>query len=419
MGHATFSRLVADEPRVLAAGKGRARRYAARRTIPRLETELPLFEVLETGETRRLAALHPIEVRGFYLDAANDDVQAGFHAGLPYFLSGMRPSGFLGRRLPQQHSGEGWPLDLSRWSDDNALQYLATYGWDTVGDLIIGEAAFQLFLERSIEPETIDLADRAARYPRLAEQALESGPPGSSAGGEQPKFLARVASELRSVLVKFSPPLGEQAGRRWSDLLCAEHVAHQILAKHGRQSASSELLQTGERTFLEVTRFDRLGRRGRRGVVSLFSLANELGGGESDWNAAARSLRRAGVIAADHLEEIAWRQLFGELIGNSDMHTANLSFFSRGARVTGLAPIYDMLPMLYRPIEGNIVSRELELRTPSPHQAAFFAKVCDAALDFWEEVSQHDWISPGFREIARKNAGKVERHRPFASLLPR
>ena len=39
------------------------------------------------------------------------------------------------------------------------------------------------------------------------------------------------------------------------------------------------------------------------------------------------------MVSADAGPQVAWRQLFGRLIGNSDMHPGNLAFFVRGTRV--------------------------------------------------------------------------------------
>src|SRR5262249_8471540 len=160
---------------------------------------------------------------------------------------------------------------------------LVRYGGDAIGSLIVGEAAFQTHLERARAGSGhVERSDRSARYLELAERSLGGQPPGSSAGGEQPKFLVTRAPDEVSVLVKFSPPVRQESGARWRDLLCVEHLAHEIIERHGLPAARSELVPTEERMFLEVERFDRVSGGvsggisraiGRRGLISLFALS--------------------------------------------------------------------------------------------------------------------------------------------------
>lgn len=49
--------------------------------------------------------------------------------------------------------------------------------------------------------------DRLELYPHLAENSLTTAIPGSSAAGEQPKFLAKRPGDSRDVMVKFSPAM--------------------------------------------------------------------------------------------------------------------------------------------------------------------------------------------------------------------
>jgi hypothetical protein len=72
---------------------------------------------------------------------------------------------------------------------------------------------------RSAAPVVIEPAQD---YPRLALQALGSAAPGSSAGGEQPKFGA--VTHGAPVLVKFSPAGDAPADQRWRDLLAMSRV---------------------------------------------------------------------------------------------------------------------------------------------------------------------------------------------------
>ena len=71
--------------------------------------------------------------------------------------------------------------------------------------------------------------------------ALAGDVPGSSAGGEQPKFTATVddGGTLRHVLVKFSPTLDTLVGRRWADLLVCEHLAAETAGQAAEPAARS------------------------------------------------------------------------------------------------------------------------------------------------------------------------------------
>lgn len=121
------------------------------------------------------------------------------------------------------------------------------------------------------------------RYPQLAERALKGETVGSSAGGEQPKFTTAAAhdqtDEPVAVIVKFSPDIGTAGGRRWGNLLIAEHIALATLRDNAILAAVSSILVADNRIFLESVRFDRVGRFGRTPMVSLSGLVGETGTG--------------------------------------------------------------------------------------------------------------------------------------------
>lgn len=415
-----FSRLARRlGPGLLVVGRARATRYAARREVPGVGRSLPLFEIDERGLSRRLASLHAVRPRGFFIEPHAEDVGAGFHPDLSWFLHDLRPAGFLGRLVPRQHPELGLPADPRDWSGDLTLGYLARHGWDTPGALVVGDEALRLYLARAAEPPAgITASQRARRYPRLAEDALAAGIPGSSAGGEQAKFLGWRAPGPVAVLVKFSPPVGEPVGRRSADLLVCEHLAHRAIEAHGLPAARSELIEAGGRVFLEVERFDRLPGGGRRGVLSLAALDLEYVGRLRGWSETAAELAALGLVERALLGPIRWLEAFGRLIGDHDMHAGNLSFFARGTRVTGLAPAYDRLPMLYAPEGGNLVERAFAPAPPLAVEADVWADACRAAGEVWRAAASHPLVSRGFRAIARANAKKVASLAERARLLP-
>jgi hypothetical protein len=210
------------------------------------------------------------------------------------------------------------------------------------------------------------------------------------------------------VLVKFSEAANTPAKRRWLDLLLGEHHALAVLGEHGVVAASSELVPSGERLCLEVARFDRVGALGRRHVVSLGALDEALYGARDDWRRAADRLHRDRWIDADArlaLHRLHW---FGALIANTDMHFANASFFVDGAAPFALAPVYDMLPMLYRPAyAGEIVPRTFVAPLPPPDARAAWAWAAVPALAFWQRVADDARVSLPFRQVARENRALV------------
>ncbi len=72
-----------------------------------------------------------------------------------------------------------------------------------------------------------------------------------------------------------------------------------------------------------------------------------------------------------------------------------------------VAPAYDMLPMLYVPVAGELSERRFEPPLPASDDAPIVAAVVAAALDFWSAVAVHSQITPEFREIAAGNAERV------------
>lgn len=137
------------------------------------------------------------------------------------------------------------------------------------------------------------------------------------------------ADHARRVIVKFGKRVdGNPMSRRWADLLICESLASQLLGEAGHASADDELVWSDDQLFLESTRFDRHGLHGRRGVVSLAACSDAHDGVPDSWPAAAQRMSEQGWISADAVAQVISRWWFGRLIGNTDMHFGNLSFFS-------------------------------------------------------------------------------------------
>ncbi|HKK18669.1 MAG TPA: HipA domain-containing protein [Opitutales bacterium] len=209
--------------------------------------------------------------------------------------------------------------------------------------------------------------------------------------------------EPRAVIVKFSPKLNTSSGRRWADLLYAEHTANEVLREAGYASAKTRILQIGERVFLESDRFDRAGPTGRRGLVTLRAFdAAHLGMGQGSWAQAARKLREGKWISEDDCERIIRLQCFGQLIANIDMHWGNLSFFLIEQSPFPLAPVYDMLPMLFRPSStGEVLEQEFKPTLPKPEDQPAWLKMHPCALTYWQRLIDHPKMTSDFKSIAR------------------
>jgi hypothetical protein len=415
----TAQRLVASAGEaVVAAGQTRRRRIAWRREIRGQRVEAPLYRIDAEGRPQPVGRLRPIWPQGCHVDTdgpawpAPDEARDGWYAGLPYPLYDLRPQGFLGRAFARRHAtGLGLPPDPRLWDDDALLLGLAAFGDDLPGALLVGDAALRRFLDGRLSATApLGAAELPAAYADLAARALEGAVPGSSAGGEFPKFTA--ARELAGMatphcVVKFSGADDSATVQRWRDLLVCEHLAAEAL---GDASARTRLLAHGGRYFLESERFDRLGAQGRRGVVSLESVnAGLVGASSDDWTGVARALAGLGLLSAADAERVAERQLFGQLIANSDMHGGNLGSF-HDANGFSLAPSYDQLPMRYAPqAGGEVLSPPFTPALPLPAERERWQRVLPQALAFWHAAAGDVRISQGFRALCADNHAVLQR----------
>lgn len=418
----TVSRaLNASGGRVLAVGRARATRYVLTRDIARAGKAWPLHRIDPQGGQHRLGVLTALHGDGFHFAPAHptpallhDGFASGLLPGFPWFLDDQRPQGFLGRAFARRVAIDiGASPDLARWQSDDIVLALLRHGDDQVGDLVLGDDALQAAMQHALSPDTIDAGDRASKYAELADAVLRGEDVGSSAGGEQPKFAVVLddGEALRSVIVKFSERDDTPTGRRWSDLLRCEHLASSVLREHGQPAASSAIVVSDRRTFLESTRFDRTPAMGRHGFVSLGAIdAVFHGHGRIDWWRYARQLQREGWIVAGDAVRLGVLGWFGALIGNTDMHLGNAGLILADVRPFALAPAYDMLPMAFRPAStGEIVERQYVVTLPTPEFREEWRQAAPLAREFWRRVSMADSISPGFRDIADGAGTALER----------
>ena len=405
---------------VLRMGSTRGARYALRRRIASVGSQWPIYRIDEKGTPQELGALCAIERNAYYVTSGPDRVH-GFFPALPYYLQDARPAGFLGRAVPAAYPELGLPARVTDWTDEHFLVYLTQREADSSGNLIVGVAALNRYLSAISPPAVVLAQDRKTHYPAFATAAMAGAPPGSSAQGEHPKFTACIADGNRRthVIVKFSPPRSTPTGQRWADLLTAEHLAHRVLADDGIAACQSRLFDWGDRVFLECDRFDRTGADGRRGVVSLFAVDTQRYGQLDTWTAAADRLANDSLLSPQDAERIRLLDAFGALTANTDRHFGNVTLFDRHEGLFDLAPVYDMLPMLFAPQDGQLVARQFE---PGPARAEWLSVWTRAralAEVYWGRLAQESRMSADFQQLSATSLDMLRtmpRRGPIASL---
>lgn len=397
---------------VQKVGAARSQRYVLPRNVPGVGSEVRVMRIDAQGRPSPFARMVPLAGGAFWVDEA-DGVSAR-HDGLPWFLDDMRPQGFMGRTFAHAHPALQLGHDPRHWSDDDVLRAMTLYGDDLPGNLIMGEAAFQRF---HTLPARASRVASSADYPLLAEQAMRGTHPGSSAGGEQPKFCTVTAG--RHVIVKFSPAGNAPADQRMRDLLVCEHLALRTLAQAGLPAAPTQLFMGAGRVFLESERFDRTplaasaqGRDlgGRIGMVSLQVYNAEYVGEIDNWAATANRMAARHLLTQADARTLRLLEAYGQLIANTDRHYGNISLVLKDDD-WALSPTYDMLPMLYAPVSGELVPRDFASRPQQPTAATLgeWGEAQRLARVFWQAAAADERVSADFRAIAAENGDHINR----------
>ncbi len=390
---------------IVGLGRGRSIRYAIAEPIGDGAAQQPIWQIGEKGERVQLGVLSFLEKSQIHIQAHGVNELYGSipRNTLPWYLSNLRAQGFIGRIIAKSLESKGVDANPETW-DANAILMAAINTRDAPGNLLLGEM---------LPPEThshIPSNEPGWFLDNFSLNVAKTLPVGSSAGGEQPKFPA-INGRGKHVLVKFSPPRGTPFGDRWSDLLFAEALSNEVLSRHGFHAAPTEIIQTEDRTYLLSERFDRVGEHGRQHVASIGAIhAAFVSGTYENWAATCDALvsqKRLG--AADALQ---CRQIlqFGRLIGNTDMHSGNASLYVSGATLKDilkgcfrLAPVYDMLPMRWRP-DPMVGAFDYGIFDVDVSQADQVTRA--AAKDFWVSLSEHVMVSQGLKVIASEMAGR-------------
>ncbi len=394
---------------IVRIGGGPSIQYALRDT-GRGIGEVPVYRVSAEGTIRQLGVLIPVRPDGFVM--LQSDGKTLHSDSLPWWLDDMRPQGYLGRNYAARQAALlGLPSQLNEWNDSHALRALLVDGFDAVGNLLLGDRAREAFLSAPAG-NPIAPNDKADAYIQLAEHAARGEVPGSSAGGEQPKFVSYVQTPdgPQHVIVKFTLPESNPVTERWRDLLLAEHLALDTLNAEGISAVRTRIMDFGSQRFLEVERFDRVGELGRRGLFSMKALDAEfVGAGAAGWSAIAHALANEDCIAPDAAAGAALLQAIGVLIGNTDMHTGNISFVSEHGRPYDLAPAYDMLPMGFAPKSGGgIPTTLLEATIHADIPPEVWTRAAQVAQRYLEHLRNEQRFSTAFQPCIEALADHIQ-----------
>ena len=377
---------------IVRIGSGRSIQYALL-DAGRGLAQIPVYRIGVDGTIRRLGVLLPVFPGGFVM--RQEDGKCLHSDSLPWWLLDMCPQGFLGRAYAERHAAAlGLPSSLSEWSQDHMLRALVAHGEDVVGNLLLGDVARERFINAPL-PVPVD----QLQYPALAEAAERGDVPGSSAGGEQPKFTAYTGQH---VIVKFTSAENNPIAQRWRDLLAAEHIAAGVLLSAGIPASRSRLIDVAGRRFLEVERFDRVGALGRRALHSLIAVEAEfIGDAQSPWPVLSARLAAEGIITEEAAAITSLLYAFGALIGNVDMHNGNLAFVAEHGCPYQLAPAYDMLPMAFAPTRGGALPDSLPAARLHPSiDTHTWRSALELAEEFNAAMSRDDRLSDGWSPCA-------------------
>jgi hypothetical protein len=391
---------------VIQLQRGRSILYASTCNAFGSDDKLPLGIIDSSGKTILIAFIRPLGSGGFFVEPVRDvsiflmgEKRDGLYEDLPYFLYDLRPQGFLGRQIAQAMTlqSDDFPPNPNYWTTNHIGRYLISNGDDLPGNLIFGEQAML-----RVKRKPVAVLDKD--YPALAKSVMSGEVPGSSMGGEQPKFTAFNGDSLSQMIVKFSPEGDSEVAVRWRDILITEHHAAEVINNSIFPAATSRLFEMDGRLFLETQRFDRLEEFGRSSMISLDVIDREYIGSGSNWPKVMRKLFKNGMISEQDSFNAESLWYFGRLINNTDMHLGNLSL-SIDDDLFRLLPVYDMCSMGFAPKSSGEV-QPLTFEAPDIQETNInddqIETVKQAAHEFWENVANDDRISTQFKNFLQQ-----------------
>ncbi|SLM32153.1 HipA domain protein [Desulfamplus magnetovallimortis] len=401
------TKLKAMGDKIVRIQDGRAPRYAMSREAFGGGNRIPISTVDLSGNSSIIAYLRPLLHGGFFVESVKDtpsvllgDSLNGLYDDLPYFLYDLRPQGFLGKKIAETMASlsDGFPKNPERWNSEHIGKFLMINGDDMHGNIRLGESLLLRIPQKTTQYSRDE-------YQQLAQNAIAGEVPGSSAGGEQPKFAVYCKECLSHVIVKFSPTEKNEIAERWRDILISEYHATKTLQSYGFSTSDVELSEIDNQLFLESNRFDRHGAIGRSSMISLRSIDSEFVGLGENWPAVLKALAERELVKWDHVyeAEVLWH--FGHYINNSDMHLGNISLAIDGDGFR-LLPVYDMCSMGFAPTPGGHL-RPYAFKEYDPEPLIINREVLmetkEMAYEFWENLKQDLLISEKLKKFLKLN----------------
>jgi serine/threonine protein kinase HipA of HipAB toxin-antitoxin module len=134
-------------------------------------------------------------------------------------------------------------------------------------------------------------------------------------------------------------------------------------------------------------------------VSSLYAIDSLLYGKLDNWTESASRLARDRRIDSATMEAVRVVSTFGGLIANTDRHFGNLAFLDDYDGKFALAPIYDMLPMMFAPEHDQTPVRVFDPPGPATDSLRAFGRARALAEKYWRACAQDERISEEFRHI--------------------
>lgn len=385
----TVSRTLKKLP-VIKVGAGRNTVFA----LVEQQSPEPLYKINKIGNITCLGHMHHQPQNRILLIQESKHIS---YEGLPFYFYDAIPSGFLGS-IHLKHivkSDQKLTTKSQDWSAQQVLHYMTNYGEDLTGNLVLGNAMAEKAANKNYPVVTREDYSYIANSINQSPENL-----GSSIAGEQPKFT--LYNGKNHLIIKYSPPILEDnpVATRHRDLLICEHLALQALDA-ANIKASKTHLHIDDRIYLEIERFDRIGLHGRKGMVSLKYIDAEYTDLNKTWPEIASALLNKRLITEETLLFVETAYAFGKYTANTDMHNGNFSLFLDDLQISTPTPIYDMLPMAYMPVQGEL--RNPELKAPRFIQVSNKANqnALTMAKTFWSTVINHSAISQDFKKTIK------------------
>jgi serine/threonine-protein kinase HipA len=306
-----------------------------------------------------------------YLERDNADpiyeselpLRRGMHEpvdGLNHFscLRDASPDAWGRRVIENRFFGRGGP-DAGAEMDES--KYFLHSGSDRTGALDFQESASE-YIPRDLNDASLEDLYKAAELlatdqpiPPELEEALNHG---TSIGGARPK--ATITGENAKYVAKFS------VSTDTFPIVKAEYVAMTLAARIGLDVAEVSLDKVAGKDVLLVERFDRyMSTAGwcRRSLVSGLTVLglDEKWAREATYPNMVDQVRMHGLNFRKDATELFSRLVFNVLMGNTDDHARNHSFFVEGKTIR-LTPAYDVTPF---PRAGGEASHGMKITQQS------------------------------------------------------